>query len=92
MRNYESPIVVDLDGTLIKTDTLFECFIQLAFKRPIRSLLTLAFLLRGISSFKIALAKQISINFDLLPKNEQLFEWLVEQHTIKTTLTFSVLP
>ncbi len=81
MRKYESPIVVDLDGTLIKTDTLFECFIQLAFKRPIRGLLTLAFLLRGISFFKIALAKQISINFDLLPKNEQVLEWLVEQKT-----------
>ncbi len=81
MRQYESPVVVDLDGTLIKTDSLYECFIQLAFKQPVRALLTLALLLRGISFFKSALSKQISINFDLLPKNEQLLEWLVKQRT-----------
>lgn len=73
------PLVVDLDETLVRTDTLFEQFIGLAFKRPLAALALLPALLGGRARFKAQLAAAHPIDAALLPYDEPLVAFLTEQ-------------
>ncbi|MGO8917837.1 MAG: UbiA family prenyltransferase [Stellaceae bacterium] len=64
------PLVVDLDGTLIKTDLLVESFFALLSTHPMRALRALFTLWHGRSAFKARLAEETVIEFDTLPLNE----------------------
>lgn len=61
------PLVVDLDHTLVKTDTLVESLIQLFFSAPGRFLAVLASALKGRAAFKAAIAKNIALDGAALP-------------------------
>ena len=75
MRN----IVVDLDGTLIRTDTLVEsCFLFLR-RSPLLFWLPFVWLLGGKENLKKNLANQVIPDVQLLPYNEELIGWLREQ-------------
>jgi len=50
------PLVVDVDGTLIKTDFLFEALLQLAARHPFELWRVPLWLLKGKARFKAALA------------------------------------
>ena len=56
------PLVIDLDGTLIRTDSLHENFLNAVLQRPDGAIGSLASLLRGRAAFKRALAAQIPLN------------------------------
>jgi 4-hydroxybenzoate polyprenyltransferase/phosphoserine phosphatase len=76
------PLVVDLDGTLIRTDVLWESVVQL-WRRPgvaVRALLAL--LLRGKAGFKTVLAGEITIDPATLPYREDVLEFVRSQHEI----------
>ena len=66
--NYETqredliPLVVDLDGTLLKSDSLIEGFVSLLSPRPVSALRTLAALRRGKAAFKAAVAREAKID------------------------------
>ena len=76
---YSQVIAVDLDGTLVLTDTLHESFL-LMLKQDFFSILLLPFwLLQGKAVLKSNLAKRVSLNVALLPYNQVLIEWLKEQ-------------
>lgn len=76
------PLVVDLDGTLVCTDTLHEQALALAKTRPLQTLLLPTWLMRGKAHFKQQLAQRISLDAATLPYNAALLDWLKsEQHT-----------
>ncbi|HEY1472977.1 MAG TPA: UbiA family prenyltransferase [Pseudolabrys sp.] len=52
------PIVVDLDQTLILTDSLHEAFARLLFSDPLAALASLRSILRGRAAFKARVAEQ----------------------------------
>ena len=62
-----TPLCVDLDGTLIKSDTLFESVVLLARRAPWMLLLLPFWLLRGRSYFKQRISELVQIDPALLP-------------------------
>jgi len=74
------PLVVDLDGTLIKTDLLFESANQFITRHPFRLATLLAWFTKGKSHLKAQLAQNYSIDVASLPYSRNLISWLSEQH------------
>ena len=74
------PIIVDLDGTLILTDTLHESLLKVLFKNPFLLLNMLFWLRRGKAAFKHCIAARSELNADTLPYNHDFLEWLRDQH------------
>lgn len=73
------PLVVDLDGTLLVTDTLDEQFAASLFRNPLHALACLTRLLEGRVAFKKALASEIDFSAAEIPLREDLVAWLREQ-------------
>ena len=75
-----TPLVVDLDGTLILSDTLAESLIHLIKQSPL-SLLRLPFwLLQGRATLKSRVAERVSLRADQLPYRQPLLEYLRSEH------------
>ncbi|MEO8763161.1 MAG: UbiA family prenyltransferase [Ginsengibacter sp.] len=70
------PLVVDLDGTLIKTDLLYEGAIMLFRKNPLYIFLCMLWLLKGKAHLKNKIFKIVHLRYDLLPYNIQLLKFL----------------
>jgi 4-hydroxybenzoate polyprenyltransferase/phosphoglycolate phosphatase-like HAD superfamily hydrolase len=66
------PLCVDLDGTLLCTDTLWEGMIQLLRRRPWLVFLAPFWLLRGRAHFKQLVSENIELNVAVLPYRESL--------------------
>jgi len=76
---YSRVIAVDLDGTLVRTDTLYES-VLLVVRQTFLLIFSLPFwLLQGKAAFKSKIAERISLNAALLPYNQALIDWLKEQ-------------
>lgn len=76
MGNKESvPLCVDADGTLLRTDLLWEGLCSLLRTRPLRMLLAPLWLCRGVPYLKARLAREGRLDFDTLPMNSALVEW-----------------
>ena len=76
----QPPLCIDLDGTLLKTDTLWETFIAQLKSRPWRLLLVPFWLLSGRACLKQRLAEGVKLDCASLPYNGQLLS-LLEQET-----------
>jgi 4-hydroxybenzoate polyprenyltransferase len=63
------PFVVDLDGTLISTDLLYQSLFLFIKQRPLELLLPFIWLYKGKSHLKTELAQRISIDVSVLPYN-----------------------
>jgi 4-hydroxybenzoate polyprenyltransferase/phosphoserine phosphatase len=75
------PLVVDLDGSLTRTDTLHEQALALAKIQPLKTLLLPAWLMRGKAHLKQQLAQQVALDPATLPYNAPLLDWLkAEKH------------
>ncbi len=73
------PLCVDLDGTLVATDTLHEALI-IAVKRNPPLLFRLPFwLARGKAGFKRRLTAEAAIDCSLLPYRSEFMDWLRDQ-------------
>ena len=70
------PLCVDLDGSLIKSDTLQESIVLLARSAPWQLLLLPLWLLRGRSYLKHRLAQAVAIDPALLPYNAEFLEYI----------------
>jgi 4-hydroxybenzoate polyprenyltransferase len=66
------PLCVDLDGTLVVTDTLWEGFVGLLRERPWLLLIAPFWLLSGRAAFKRAVASRIALDPAALPYREEL--------------------
>jgi len=71
-----TPVYVDLDGTLIRTDLLWESLLSAARRDPAAALRGLARLRSGKAAMKRALAECATIDAAALPYNEAFVEWL----------------
>ncbi len=71
-------ICVDLDGTLIATDMIWECVLELARTRPLMLLLLPFWLLRGRAYLKERLAESVYIEAPLLPYRQDVLTVLAE--------------
>ena len=58
----ERPLVVDLDGTLIKSDMLVESFAALLSAAPLHALASTASLRRSRAAFKADLAERVGLS------------------------------
>jgi 4-hydroxybenzoate polyprenyltransferase len=72
------PLCVDLDGTLIRTDLLFESFLALVKANPFNFFRCLGWLLKGKAYLKAEIAKRVSIDISLLPYNQKVIDLLAE--------------
>ncbi len=72
------PLVVDLDGSLVRTDTLLECVLALV-KRPLLLWRALVAWRHGRPRLKQALAAAADLDPAALPYNPQLVSYLREQ-------------
>lgn len=66
------PLVVDLDGTLLRTDLLYEALVLLAATDPLTALRTPAWLREGKSAFKARLADAVLLELHDLPVNQEV--------------------
>ncbi len=73
------PLCVDLDGTLIHTDTLVELFFRALKKNVLYIFLAPIWLLKGKANLKFMLSSRFSWNLNNVPFNEPLIEYLREQ-------------
>lgn len=72
----ETPLCVDLDGTLIRSDLLIESALALLARQPLAIFSMLAWLLRGKAYLKRQIARRVELDASSLPYNHELIEWL----------------
>ena len=73
------PLIVDLDGTLIKTDMLHESVLKILCDDPLAFLKIPFWWLKGKAALKSQLAGHIQFDPSTLPYNQQVLEWLQQQ-------------
>ena len=73
------PIVVDLDGTLIRSDLLIETASRFITSRPLQAHRLLGWLGQGRAPLKAELARAAGIDAAGLPYNQALLDWLAAQ-------------
>ncbi|MCW2246385.1 4-hydroxybenzoate polyprenyltransferase/phosphoserine phosphatase [Azospirillum fermentarium] len=72
------PLVVDLDGTLLKTDLLYEALFVLLATHPLTALRTPLWLREGKAAFKARLADAVLLDLRTLPVNEAVLDLIQE--------------
>ncbi len=75
----ERPLCVDLDGTLVKSDTLVDSLLVLVRTAPLDALKTPLWALRGKANLKREVTARVSLNVEHLPYNRPLLEYLMSQ-------------
>ncbi|HEX4309323.1 MAG TPA: UbiA family prenyltransferase [Acidobacteriaceae bacterium] len=70
------PLCVDLDGTLVKSDTLMDSLLVLVRSRPLDALLVPFWLLRGKAAVKAEVGARVSLDVRHLPYNRSVIEYL----------------
>lgn len=76
---HNRPLIVDLDGTLIKTDMLFEGILVLLKKNILYFFVIFYWALYGKQTLKYKLAEIVTPNIDKLPKNIDFINFLKKQ-------------
>jgi 4-hydroxybenzoate polyprenyltransferase len=70
------PLCVDLDGTLVKSDTLMDAAMALWRKEPFSPLKWPAWVARGKAGLKQEINRRITLDVEHLPYNKPLLEYL----------------
>ena len=73
------PLVVDLDGTLLKTDLLVESFLHLLACNSRAALRSLGALRHGKAALKAALAQRAALNVETMPTDPAVLELITER-------------
>ncbi|MDC0357857.1 UbiA family prenyltransferase [Oligoflexia bacterium] len=73
-------LCVDLDGTLVKTDLLFESVIELLKRNCLYLFLLPMWLLRGKACLKKEVARRVTLDATLLPYNTDFLDFIRQQH------------
>lgn len=66
------PLYVDLDGTFVRTDTLWESIVELVRKKPFRALLLPFWVLGGKASFKRRVASEVVPETRSMPRRDEV--------------------
>ncbi|MCK6498733.1 MAG: UbiA family prenyltransferase, partial [Nitrospira sp.] len=73
------PLCVDLDGTLIKTDLLWESLLLLLKQQPLLLFQFPFWLLKGKAHFKHEIARRVAVDVTSLPYHDELVAFLDEE-------------
>jgi len=84
--NQDIPLCVDLDDTLVATDTLWESIFVLLRTCPLCFLLLPFWILKGKAYFKHQIAQHVILNVAVLPYRAELLEFLKQQKEQGRTL------
>ena len=71
-----TPLVVDLDGTLIRSDLLHESTLKLLHDRPYFAFALPVWLARGKANLKRRVSEEAAVDVRLLPYDEKVIEWI----------------
>lgn len=74
-----TPLCVDLDGTLIKSDLMVEALLHWLKANPWRLFVVLMWWARGRARVKAELASCVELDVAQLPVNDAVLEWVREQ-------------
>jgi 4-hydroxybenzoate polyprenyltransferase len=74
------PLCVDLDGTLVKSDTLVDSLLALLRADPARAFKLPGQVLHGKAAFKAFVTQSVSLDVVHLPYNQALLRFLHEEH------------
>jgi 4-hydroxybenzoate polyprenyltransferase len=74
------PLCVDLDGTLVKSDTLVDSVLALARQKPGAILRIPNWIAQGKAQFKKLVTAEVTLDVEYLPYNRPLLEWLRAEH------------
>jgi 4-hydroxybenzoate polyprenyltransferase/phosphoserine phosphatase len=73
-------LCVDLDGTLVKSDTLIDSVLAIARQHPMMLLQIPGWIAKGKASFKRHVTAAVELDVEHLPYNRPLLEYLRVQH------------
>lgn len=76
----ERPLCVDLDGTLVKSDTFVDSLMVLARRNPLAFLRTPLWALKGKATLKARVSELAMLDVEHLPYNRRLLTWLEMEH------------
>src|SRR5690349_13780765 len=71
-RDGEIALCVDLDGTLLRSDVLYESVLALLSKNPLYLFLLPLWLLRGKAALKHEIASRVELDAAMLPYDERV--------------------
>lgn len=74
----QRPLIVDLDGTLVATDTLHESLLEMAGRQPASLLQAAASLTRGRATFKAVVGSLVELDPAALPYREEVLTLIHE--------------
>ncbi len=74
------PLCVDLDGTLVKSDTLFDSVLAMARQHPTAILQLPKWLSQGRAALKRNITAKVELDVVHLPYNRELLQYLEQQH------------
>jgi 4-hydroxybenzoate polyprenyltransferase/phosphoserine phosphatase len=74
-------LCVDLDGTLVKSDSLVDSVLIMARQHPFALLRIPGWLAEGKAAFKRHISHTVTLDVEHLPYNRPLLEWLRIQHS-----------
>jgi 4-hydroxybenzoate polyprenyltransferase/phosphoserine phosphatase len=77
----EATLVVDLDGTLCRTDTLHEALLGYVARNPLRLVKVASWVREGKAAFKAHLADEVVLDPTALPLNETVLEIVRDART-----------
>ncbi|MEI8287978.1 MAG: apolipoprotein N-acyltransferase [Verrucomicrobiota bacterium] len=77
--NQNVPLVVDLDGTLIRTDMMWESLSRRLRRNPLALFQILFWWTRGRAHLKQELAERVQIDPTTLPYHQRFIAWLQEE-------------
>ncbi len=80
-QSYPLPLFVDLDGTLTRSDILFESFFELIKSNPLYVFLVLYWAINGKAYLKQKIADKVDIDASILPYQSNLVEYLHHEYT-----------
>ena len=83
------PLVVDLDGTLIHTDILYESTLKVLRDKPLQAFLIPFYLFKGKSALKQHLATHSDLDVSYLPYNCSLIDWLKHEKSLGRRIVLS---
>ena len=70
-------LFVDLDDTLVETDTLFESILIFIKKKPFYLFHMFYWVLLGKTILKHEIACRVTLNFDTLPFNKDVIDYII---------------
>ncbi len=83
MTKQKPALIVDLDGTLISSDMLFETLVRLIKKNILYVFLLPLWLLKGKAQLKYEIARRVEVDVSTLPYNKALLDYLNQEQQVR---------